>query len=390
MQAAAAIQGRGWALATSGMLAAALVLVTGIALSDAGAVTRAESEAVTLAEAANGSPEADRKAAANEARGRAAMLRRQLNFGYGAMTAAAIGVATLAGGALSVKHRAWCWGAGALPIVYLVLYAVPAAMSGAPWPVVGLVVSLVSAGAYVGVVRQLGHRAQYGVSLGALATIGLFFQVWEPPPPRPVPLVKSLVEHFPRTLAGWRGMHGALDKAVEEQLGADEYLNLQLRSAEGDRDGGVFITYNANAKSKVPHVPWVCMENAGYIKKRGEVRDVIIDGLGNREIQVNVLFFEPKPGVTRPPALMVQYFNVGGTYATSRELAIWLGAMGSRGQEGSYLSQTQVTVWLKPDETEDPMAKDSTVYRQAVVLLNEIVPLLEKEYYPDLGGAQGG
>ncbi|MGB2797695.1 MAG: exosortase-associated EpsI family protein [Phycisphaerae bacterium] len=389
MQAAAVTKGRGWALATSGVLAAALVLVTSIVFSDAGAVTRAESEAVTLAEAASGSPDADRKAAANDARRRAAMLRRQLNFGYGAMTAAAIGVATLVGGALSEKHRAWCWGAGVLPIVYLVLYAVPGAMSGAPWPVVGLVVSLMSAGAYVGVVRQLGHRVQYGVSLGALATIGLFFQVWEPPPPKPVPLVKSFVENFPRTLAGWRGMHGVLDKALEEQLGADEYLNLQLRSPEGDREGGVFITYNANAMSNVPHVPWVCMTQAGFVKKRQDVRDIVIPSMKDKEIPVNVLYFEPKPGVNRPPALMLQYFNVGGRYTTSRELARFLGTTGSLGQKGSYLSQTQVMVWLKPDETEDPMAKDSAVYRQALMLLNEIVPLLEKEYYPDLGGSEG-
>ena len=390
MQAAAVTKGRGWALATSGVLAAALVLVTSIAFSDAGVVTRAESEAVTLTQAAGGSPDADRKTAANEARGRAAMLRRQLNFGYAAMLAAALGVATLVGGALSEKHRAWCWGAGALPIVYLVLYAVPGAMSGAPWPVVGLVVSLVSAGAYVGVLRQLGHRAQYGVSLGALATIGLFFQVWEPPPPRPVPLVKSLVGNFPRTLAGWHGMHGVLDKALEEQLGVDEYLNLQLRSPAGDRQGGVFITYNANAMSNVPHVPWVCMTQAGFVKERQDTRDIVIPTMKGKEIPVNVLYFEPKPGVNRPPALMLQYFNVGGRYTTSRELARFLGTTGSLGQEGSYLSQTQVIVWLKPDETEAPMAKDSAVYRQALMLLNEIVPLLEKEYYPDLGGAQGG
>ena len=390
MQASEATKSKGWALATSGVLAAALVLVTGITFSDAGGVTRAESEAVTLAEAASGSSDADRKAAANDARRRAAMLRRQLDFGYGAMTAAAIGVATLVGGALSEKHRAWCWGAGALPIVYLVLYAVPGAMSGALWPVVGLVVSLVSAGAYVGVARQLGHRAQYGASLGALATIGLFFQVWEPPPPKPVPLVKSLVEHFPRTLGGWRGMHGVLDKAIEEQLGTDEYLNLQLRSPEGDREGGVFITYNANAMSNVPHVPWVCMTQAGFVKKRQDTRDIVIPAIKGKEIPVNVLYFEPKPGVNRPPALMLQYFNVGGRYTTSRELARFLGTTGSLGQKGSYLSQTQVAVWLKPGETEDPMAKDSAVYRQALMLLNEIVPLLEKEYYPDLGGAQGG
>jgi hypothetical protein len=298
----------------------------------------------------------------------------------------------LVAGVVLPGQRNWWWGLAVVPLTYNLMYASSRVFLGEiqVWAVAALAAALAAAAGYGFVVRRLGARVQYGQCLGTLAVVALFLQVWEPPPPRSVPIRQSLVQHFPRTLAGWRGTHVALDKATEEQLGVDAYLNLQLVSPENDRDAGVFITYNANAKSKVPHVPWVCMENAGYTKKRGEVRDVIIDGLGKREIQVNVLFFEPKPGITRAPALMVQYFNVGGTYATSRELAIWLGAMGSRGQKGSYLSQTQVTVWLKPDETEDPMAKDSTVYRQALVLLNEIAPRLEKEYYPDLGGAQGG
>jgi hypothetical protein len=87
---------------------------------------------------------------------------------------------------------------------------------------------------------------------------------------------------------------------------------------------------------------------------------------------------------------MLQYFNVGGTYTPSREWARVLGTRGSFTHRGSYLSQTQVAVWLKPGDTADPMSRDSEAYRLAVALLNEVVPLLEKEYYPDLGGAEGG
>jgi len=377
--------GKGWAIATCVALAVVLALaICGVA-SDRPVAAKAEAEAAALANASSPSE-------VQQAVNRAAVFRLQVLLAIGASAAALIaGGGLFAGLVLPGRRNGW-WGLAVVPLTYILMYASSRVFLGEirVWAVAVFAAALAAVAGYGFVVRRLGDRVQYVQCLGTLAVVALFLQVWEPPPPKPVPLVKSLVQHFPRTLAGWHGTHAALDKATEEQLGADEYLNLQLASPQNDRDAGVFITYNANAKSKVPHVPWVCMENAGYIKKRGEVRDVIIDGLGNREIQVNVLFFEPKPGVTRPPALMVQYFNVGGTYATSRELAIWLGAMGSRGQEGSYLSQTQVTVWLKPDETEGSMAKDSTVYRQAVVLLNEIVPLLEKEYYPDLGGAQGG
>ena len=367
----------------------AVVVVLGLAIwgvvSDGRVAAKAEAEAAAVAKSTSAS-------GVQEAVNRAAVFRLQVLLAIGAVAAALIAGGGLVAGVVLPGQRNGWWGLAVVPLTYILMYTSSRVFLGEiqAWAVAALAASLAAGAGYGFVVRRLGARVQYGQCLGTLAVVALFLQVWEPPPPRPVPIRQSLVQHFPRTLAGWRGMHDALDKATEEQLGADEYLNLQLVSPENDRDAGVFITYNANAKSKVPHVPWVCMENAGYIKKRGEVRDVIIDGLGKREIQVNVLFFEPKPGITRAPALMVQYFNVGGTYETSRELAIWFGAMGSRGQEGSYLSQTQVTVWLKPDETEDPMAKDSPAYRQALVLLNEIVPLLEKEYYPDLGGAQGG
>jgi len=376
--------GNGWAIATCVALAAVLALAVCGVISDRQTAEKAKAEAaVAKSTSASG---------VQEAVNRAAVFRLQVRLAVGAVAAALIAGGGLVAGVVLPGQRNGWWGLAVVPLTYNLMYASSRVFLGEiqVWAVAALAAALAAAGGYVFVARRVGARFQYGQCLGTLAVVALFLQVWEPPPPRPVPIRQSLVQHFPRTLAGWRGMHVALDKATEKQLGVDEYLNLQLVSPENERDAGVFITYNANAWSKVPHVPWVCMENAGYTKKRGEVRDVIIDGLGNREIQVNVLFFEPKRGVTRPPALMVQYFSVGGTYATSRELAIWFGAMGSRGQEGSYLSQTQVTVWLKPDETEDPMAKDSAVYRQALMLLNEIVPLLEKEYYPDLGGAQGG
>jgi len=385
MREPASTGGNGWGIATC----VAVVVVLGLAIwgvvSDGRVAAKAEAEAAAVAKSASASE-------VQEAVNRAAVFRLQVLLAVGVVAAALIAGGGLVAGVVLPGQRNGWWGLAVVPLTYILMYTSSRVFLGEiqAWAVAALAASLAAGAGYGFVVRRLGARVQYGQCLGTLAVVALFLQVWEPPPPRPVPIRQSLVQHFPRTLAGWRGMHDVLDKATEEQLGADEYLNLQLVSPENDRDAGVFITYNANAKSKVPHVPWVCMENAGYIKKRGEVRDVIIDGLGKREIQVNVLFFEPKPGITRAPALMVQYFNVGGTYETSRELAIWFGAMGSRGQEGSYLSQTQVTVWLKPDETEAPMAKDSPAYRQALVLLNEIVPLLEKEYYPDLGGAQGG
>ena len=314
---------------------------------------------------------------------------RELAFAYVAATAAGVGAAALLAGVLARRYAAVCWSAAILPAAYLVMYATPRAVSGDVVPMVNFGVAAAVGVMSLFVLRGVGSRMQYAACLGTLAVAGMFFQFWEPPPPKPVPIEKSLVEHFPRTLAGWDGKHRPLPEAVEKQVGADEYLNLQFQSS-GEHPGGyVYITYNANAWSNIPHVPWVCMTQAGYIKKRGEKRDVVIRKIPGREITVNVLLFEAKPGLLRARALMLQYFNVGRTYTPSREWARILGTRGSLGREGSFLSQTQIAVWLTAGEEGDPMAKDSAAYSQAVGILNEVAPILEKEYYPDLGGTGG-
>jgi hypothetical protein len=95
---------------------------------------------------------------------------------------------------------------------------------------------------------------------------------------------------------------------------------------------------------------------------------------------------------------MFQYFNVGGVYTYNREWTRVLATSGSIGQQGSFLSQTQVAIWLPPGDKEDPMAKNSAAYRMGLEFLNVLVPLLEREHYPNLGhgatpiarGVEGG
>ena len=67
-----------------------------------------------------------------------------------------------------------------------------------------------------------------------------------------------------------------------------------------------------------------------------------------------------------------------------------LANMGAIGRTGSYISQTQIIVWLPPQDPEDPMAKGSTAYLLGIEMLNFLVPLLEHEHYPDLRTGVGG
>jgi hypothetical protein len=207
-----------------------------------------------------------------------------------------------------------------------------------------------------------------------------------------VPIAKPLAALEANLLAampGWTGHDQRLTGDVEKVLGADEYLNLRLESKAGGPRVDVFVTYNANAMSNVPHVPWVCMTQAGYELVGMRQDDLEGAGLTPRKFEPNVLLFRGGQGRESVRALMFQYFNVGGTYTASRQMARFLATTGSLGR-GSYLSQTQVIIWLPADGKEDPLEKNSPAYRLGLEFLRAVVPLLEREHYPDLGGAEGG
>jgi len=284
----------------------------------------------------------------------------------------------------------WLIGAAALPTVYLVFYLGMMAITRDVLPLVRLGVGVAVAAAYLMAVRSLSDRVQYASCAAALGGMALFFQVWEPPAPNPLPLARSLVANFPRTLGTWTGEHVPLDAITEKALGADEYLNLQLAAPDG-RHATVFVAYNANAWSNVPHVPWVCMVQSGFTLVKERVDEVLIPSISDKEIPVKVMLFEQQTEDGRTDrALVFHYFNVGRQYTTNRQIARVLATTGSLSQRGSYLSQTQVAVSPGLNDTSDPLAKDSETYKVGVALLNQVVPQLEKEYYPDLSGAKGG
>jgi len=93
-----------------------------------------------------------------------------------------------------------------------------------------------------------------------------------------------------------------------------------------------------------------------------------------------------------PPvgALMFQYFNIGGTYAVGRGKARILATTGAIGREGSYFSQTQVSVFVPWGAAEGAMDRSSQPYGLCRQVLNALIPLLEQKYYPDLDGSEGG
>ena len=283
--------------------------------------------------------------------------------------------------------------AAVAPLACLVLAAAPKAVSmEAAWPVARLVAAAAALLGWLLVARPLPGRLQYGACCAALGAGAVFFTLWQPPPPKPVQIARhlaSLEKELLHLLPGWKGQDQRLTPDVEGQVGADEYLNLELTPPTGNARVRVYITYNANAMSNIPHVPWVCMTNAGYTQLAERQDGVVISAVKGKEIPPNVLLFDGGPGRPEARTLMFQYFRVGESYTYNRQSARFMATTGSLGR-GSFLSQTQVTIWPDPNDRGDPMDKGSRAYQMGVEILNLLVPLLEREYYPDLRVPKGG
>ena len=279
-----------------------------------------------------------------------------------------------------------------VPVAYLVLAGAAKAASLETGPLVRLGAALAALLGWLVVARMLPGRLQYGVCCAALAVGAVFFSFWQPPPPKPVPIARhllSLEKELPGLMPGWKGQDQRLSPAVEGQVGADEYLNLELTPPTGDTRVTVYITYNANAMTNIPHVPWVCMTQAGYKDVSTRQDGLPISSMKGKEIQPNVMLFDGGSAHRGARALMFQYFRVGESYTWNRQLARFMATTGSLGR-GSFLSQTQVAIWPDPKDPEDPMDKGSRAYRMGVQILDLLVPLLEREYYPDLSAPEGG
>jgi hypothetical protein len=315
-------------------------------------------------------------------------FRPWLDMGVGLAGAAALAVA-----GLGRLRSPWALVAGGAAVAYLTLSTAPTAVSGDAMPVVRMLVSVAALGAYLAAALPLGHLPQYGLCCAALGVGAAFFLAWEPPPPKPVPIARPLIglrDDLLAKMPEWEGEHEVLDPAIEDMLGADAYLNLSLRSRPSPYRVQVFVAYNANAMTNIPHVPWVCMTQSGFQLVELRQDDVPHPAKRGRELKANVILFHPGEGMEKMAALMFQYFNVGGTYEANRSLARIRATSGAIGRRGSYLTQTQVSVFLPMTEAKDAMDRSSRPYTLGRTVLETLIPLLEQKYYPDLDGSEGG
>ena len=90
-----------------------------------------------------------------------------------------------------------------------------------------------------------------------------------------------------QTLAVWKGEPQELTPDVVKALGADEYLNLPMEETTRHFQGLVFVSYNANAMSNIPHVPWVCMTQAGFEVLSNRVDEIGYPGKPGEQMKVD-------------------------------------------------------------------------------------------------------
>ena len=104
-----------------------------------------------------------------------------------------------------------------------------------------------------------------GIIAGALITAalsGAFLFA----PPREVPLPERLpFDTFPTRIEGWSGVRSSLEPAVEETLGADDYVQTTFVSADRESMVSFFSAYyERQTDNSGIHSPEVCLPGSGW------------------------------------------------------------------------------------------------------------------------------
>ena len=203
---------------------------------------------------------------------------------------------------------------------------------------------------------------------------------------KPLPLKKSLDLLDEKALAPYKVIRKDKigDKEIVESLGTEDYIQWVLEDSDPAAHTAVssfllFITYY-ELPDRVPHVPEECYTGGGYQKLASENVTFEINKAGLEKIQGRYLVFGKKTlnhwqKSEKFPVLYL--FRVNGSYANSREKArIILNKNLFR--ESSYFCKVELVFNQKsvaPSRDEAVAASEK--------LLGVILPILEREHWPD-------
>ncbi len=174
------------------------------------------------------------------------------------------------------------------------------------------------------------------------------------------------------------------NQEIVKELGTEDYINWIIEDTNVSADSPVrkcflFITYYSSP-DRIPHVPEECYTGGGYQKMSSSSVTLNIDNNETRNISAQYLIF----GNDNRNILLNQrkfpvlyFFRVNGEYAGSREEAR-IALNKNLFRKSSYFSKVEIAF----NQSAQAPDKEQTI-KATESLLNVILPILEKEYWPE-------
>ncbi|MBN2180311.1 MAG: hypothetical protein JW715_00245 [Sedimentisphaerales bacterium] len=207
----------------------------------------------------------------------------------------------------------------------------------------------------------------------------------------PIPLKKNLNMLDENGLASFRvEQHNKrkIDDEVVKALGTEDYINWIVEDCNTGQDSPyrrclLFITYY-DCPDKVPHVPEECYAGGGFQRLASDSVILRIDnGLDfERKIQAKYLVFGSSgANLWRNSGKfpVLYFFRVNGEYASGREEARRALNKNLFGKS-SYFSKVELAF---NQASVLPGKKNETIAASEKIL-SVVLPILEKEHWPDL------
>ena len=182
-----------------------------------------------------------------------------------------------------------------------------------------------------------------------------------------------------------------LDAETEETLDTTDYIQWKLEDTSVSKDSPVrycdlFITYYTGLSDQIPHVPDECYLAGGYQVEDKETTTIMIDSNESNPVDLLKLpiryltFTKQASNVLSSghPFTVIYFFKMNGSFAAGRAQGRALASENIWGKY-SYFSKVE---WKFSDLNNIGASKDDS-FNASRKLLDIIVPLLEKNHWPD-------
>ncbi len=204
----------------------------------------------------------------------------------------------------------------------------------------------------------------------------------------PLPLKEPLDDINKEALGPYKVVHEMKihNEEIEEALGTTDYIQWELEDTREPVDSStrycsLFITYYTGKPDQVPHVPEECYTGGG--NQRMGTEDLEIK-FGNKEIPVRSLRFGSESGAawSNVNFNVFYFFKVNGHYAGNRDSCRGY-LQANLFSRYSYFSKVEWKFYNRSPMNTQVFPSQSEAVKASEKLLPVLVPLLEKDHWPD-------